>query len=153
MVASGSDHDTSPVAPVETTEPSAPLAPLRTRIELPSRTLVSGSVMAGEVVVNNDTDAPIDLVDCGLYVAELANESYSQGFAKLACAMDIRVPVGESRWPVAVTGFARGCGDLPVPPASAECPQPLPAGIWEVRAQGPGGFPTPEPVTIEVVEP
>jgi hypothetical protein len=153
LVATGSDDDTSPVAPVETTESSAPVAPLRARIELPSDQMVAGSTIEGEVVVDNDTGAPIDLVDCGLYAVELANATYHQGFVTAACAAQVRVPVGESRWLVAVTAHARGCGDLPVPPASDECPQPLPPGLWEVRAQGPDGFPTPEPVTMEIVEP
>jgi hypothetical protein len=153
LAVGGSDSDEGPVAPVETTLPNVPPAPLRARLELPSDTLASGSGMEGVVVVDNATGGPIDLVDCGLYAVALANADYHQGFVKSACAAPTRVPVGESRWPVAVTAYARGCGELPVPPASGECPQPLPPGLWEVRAQGPDGFPTPEPVTIEIVEP
>jgi hypothetical protein len=153
LAAGGSASREGPVAPVETTLPTVPPAPLRARLDLPSDRMVAGAYMQGEVVVNNDTGAQIDLVDCGLYAVALANADYHQGFAKFACAAQIRVPTGESRWPVAVMALARGCGDFSVPTGAGECPQPLPAGIWEVRAQGPDGFPTPEPVMIEVVEP
>jgi hypothetical protein len=160
LVSGSPGSDDGPVAPVDTITATTSPAPLRARLELPSDRMVAGSTMAGEVVVDNDTGQPIDTISCvSLYGAFLTSERYSQPAAWRTCAQPFRVPIGESRWPVAVIASQWGCAlggaQDGIPPCEGSgTPPPVPAGTYEVRVgSGGDGPPVPDPVTIEVVDP
>ena len=156
-LASRGSETNGPVTPVETTVPPAPL---RARIELPSDRLVAGGSMDGEVIVDNDTGAPIEMAGCGsIYQAGLAHDGYRQEMAWATCLRVFEVPVGESRWPVGVLARVHGCTNdetavtYPRCLPSGELPLES-AGSYEVFVAGVDPvLPVPDPVTIEIVDP
>jgi hypothetical protein len=155
-VAVAGDDAPSPRRPV--VAPTVPLAPLRARLVLPSTRLRAGDQMAGEVVVDNDTGEPIEIIACkAFYAVRLVNEEIEQEVPFLACGGHFVIPVGRSRWPVGVRASFTGCGGEP--PILPRCladgrPPPIPKGTYRAEVVDGGAHnlpvPIPDPVTIIV---
>lgn len=137
------------------TEP-VPTPGLTASLEFPTAAVAAGDVLRGEVVVQNDTGAPVSLGGCALYGVVLRNDEYQQSIQDLrTCDMELTLSVGTSRWPVAIEATRSECIGIPGtgsgPPCGAnDSPPSLPAGTYTARAVHPDGAPTPPDVTIEV---
>ena len=158
-----SDSKSVPPATVSTTR-LPPTASLSVRIELPSRTLVSGSNLAGTLVVENSTSRSIELSPHGcpkwavtLESATLANEP----IYKQDCANRPRIVTpGTNRWPFTIDGLYFHCADGTHPVGEEpSCPglviglPHLPAGDYRavLYTNTPEFLPEAPPVPVRVV--
>jgi hypothetical protein len=152
----GDDDSPPPRRPVVAS--TVPQAPLRARLVLPSTRLRAGSQMSGEVIVDNDTGEPIEILACqSFYAVRLVNEEVQQDVAFLSCGGRFVIPVGRSRWPVGVSASFTGCGGEP--PILPRClpdggMPPIPKGTYRAEVVDGGAHnrpvPIPDPVTITV---
>jgi heat shock protein HslJ len=135
--------------------------PLSATLELPTTTVEAGGTIEGEVVVQNDTGAPIELeMVCGSpFFIELRGDAAPQVLARTTagCMPGLTLPVGASRWPVTVTteyGMCRpvdGLGDPDTPACSADGSMPtLPPGTYTAEVRSEEGAPSVAGATIEV---
>ena len=127
------------------------------RIVLPTQVIVAGSAISGQVVVENPTGHAIQATGCGsLFQVALASAEIRPIIAWDKCRQQFTIPVGESRYPVQVSGSYQGCdasahGKIPAC-VNGGVP-PLPSGEYAaVLYQGsPAVVPTPPPVAVTVV--
>lgn len=121
----------------EVRRPDAPPAAtplLRGRLVLAATVVPAGGDVNGEVVIDNDTGAPITFVGCKSPVdVKLHGHGVIQEMLWLMCSEDMTVPVGESRWPVTVSANLGMCGES-TDPQFPRCVDgaipPLPSGPY-----------------------
>ncbi len=77
-----------------------PIAGLTASLEFPTTAVRSGEGLAGEVVVQNNTGAPIDLGGCSLYEVVLRNGDYQQAIQDLRTCEMAWNTVRHVHWPV-----------------------------------------------------
>jgi hypothetical protein len=109
--ASARPPDTVPGTPVPTaSEPPTPDGVVSAKIQLPSRTLVLGSTMAGTVVVTNRTGEAVTVKGCMTWVQVVLTEPGATPTAPWrACLQIFTIPVGQSSWPAELLGFPSSC--------------------------------------------
>jgi hypothetical protein len=131
--------------------PASPQAPLSARIVLPYDTMVAGSSMSGQVVVENDTEHELRSSGClSLFAVGLGNEKISPDRGQPMCLQGFIIPVGESSWPVWVYASFSECGG-----GVRRCrfgrPPPYPPGDYlAVLITGDRRIPAPSPIRIRV---
>ena len=163
QVAVSSDSTTTVTQP-----PPVAVAPLSSRIELPSETIVAGSTMHGTLIIENNTGAPVAQSRCPddrwqVYI--------TNGVAASGPAPDIAViykcdrnppdlPVGETKLPFTFDASYDHCAPAAdsYPPTPKCLPgdnimPPLPAGDYRVEIKGSPytGLPKPPVLTVHVV--
>ncbi|MBS1837432.1 MAG: hypothetical protein JST64_07010 [Actinobacteria bacterium] len=111
---------------------------LHGRLELSATSMPAGGTLNGEVVIDNDTGAPITFRGCGTPVnVTLHGHGVSQGGVWPMCGQDLTFPVGESRWPVTVSATFGMCGES-ADPQVRRCVDghvpPLPPGTYRAVA-------------------
>ena len=127
---------------------------VRTRLELPARSVVSGDSVDGDLVVDNETGQPIHSPICGAWDVELTNGHVPvQRIFFFKCAPGPTFPVGVHRYPFTVDTRYR-CG--PRPSRGVACdgdvaPRLPPAEYHAVFVQAAMHLPVPAPVTVRVV--
>lgn len=114
---------------------------------LPASTVRSGEALSGEVVVQNNTGAPIQVPGCGSpYGVKLHNATYSEEPIYPMCLTTFTLPVGESRWPVTIQATYPTCTSS-VPPVGDRACNPdgsipgLPLGTYHVTVDPAVGAP------------
>jgi hypothetical protein len=139
---------------------------LSTRIELATKTVEQGAEIAGELVVENDTGAPVDLWQGARCTPKWAivltrpGEKPDHAFTMECVGQPLRIDVGTTRLPFTVNATYQFCtNDQP----SADTPKcepgggqpPLPVGTYDAAFATPlpiDGLAPPEPVSVSVVE-
>lgn len=122
---------------IEVRRPQAPAAStplLRGRLELAATAVPAGGSVNGEVVIDNDTGAPITFVGCMSPVdVRLHGHGVIQEMPWPMCGQDLTFAVGESRWPVTVSANLGMCGES-TDPQFPRCVDgaipPLPSGPY-----------------------
>ncbi len=150
----------------ETTTTAVPVEPadLLARIELSSTTVVAGGTVAGELVVENRTGGPVELLDrecrpnwtVGLVGAD--GVTHEVAFPAICHPEPLTFPPGLTRLPFAVAATYHQCTPSP-PPGSGALPclpppdimPPLPPGRYEAKLVGTSPSLTAAPVPVEVV--
>jgi heat shock protein HslJ len=126
------------------------------RLELPARTMGAGSSLAGQVVVDNDTGAPLNASGCLSYFAALlVKPGSAQEPGQLTCLQEFTFPVGESTYPISVSASENSCGGVPLG-ANQPClptggTPPLAPGEYQAKLFPTDGiFQTPPPLIVHV---
>jgi hypothetical protein len=127
--------------------------PISAQIELPSRTISSGSQMAGRVIVENNSGRPLHVSGCGSpFQVVLGNGEVTPTVAWPTCLEPITIPVGTSEWPVTISARYSSCGQGAglVPCDHGRVP-PLPVGRYRaVLYQSPRVVVPPLPIEVDV---
>jgi hypothetical protein len=117
--------------------PACGRAGLTARIVLPTSTVRTGSIIHGELVVNNETGETVIVATCGTpFVVALANDAYQPAIFWPRCLQHVPIPVGESTWRVDIRATYLACqGEAsPAVPPEPQCVNgnvpPLPVGIY-----------------------
>jgi len=132
---------------------------LTTVLTLPSRTMVAGSSLKGQIIVENDTGHAIHTGGCGsLFQVDLVSSMYHPTVAWTNCLQSLTIPVGRSRYPVTVEASYNQCAENPPSYAAPAClpagPPPLPSGNYEaVLFQSSHVVPTPPGIAMRVTPP
>lgn len=135
---------------------SAGEEPLSATLELPTTTVDAGGTIEGEVVVRNDTGAPVQVEGCGSpYWVSLSNGPVQQLVPRNLCSGTFTFPVGASRWPVTISASHLTCVLVGNPSPGVVCgadglPPGLPPGTYTAEVGRDEGAPGVPDVTIEV---
>lgn len=133
--------------------------PLSATLELSTTTVEAGGTIEGEVVVRNDTGAPVQVEGCGSpYWVSLSNESVEQLVPRCMALLVRTFPAGESRWPVTISASHFACVTAGTPtasPAGPVCgadglPPALPPGTYTAQIGRDEGAPAVPDLTVEV---
>lgn len=136
--------------------PSSGEESLSATLELPTTTVEVGGTIEGEVVVRNDTGAPVQIEDCGSpFWVGLSNGSDRQIIPRNLCSETFTFPEGASRWPVTISASQLSCVLVGNPSPGVPCgadgvPPTLPPGTYTTEVGRGEGAPAVPGVTIEV---
>jgi hypothetical protein len=114
-------------------------APMTARVMLPSRTMTAGTLMPGQVLVDNTTGRLIQVSGyVNLFQVLLTSNTYRPTVAWFTCLQRFTIPVGESRYAVTVRASYSECGQgrphhglKPCLPAGRMLP--LPPGTYHAK--------------------
>lgn len=135
----------------------APPGSLRVRIDV-ARSLRAGSSVDGTITLDNGSGRPVTAEGCSVpYWTNLRNDTVVIESVQTLCLETFTFPLGESRWPIRISGSVGMCTSSPtpnstVPPCDADTgsPPPLDPGTYTVTVSGAPGLPVPPEFTVEI---
>lgn len=140
--------------------PAAWSATISARLTVPSRTIVTGSVVHAELHILNNTGEDVTVTTCGSpFAVALSTKTYTPLLAWPLCAMQFTIPLGASTYDLPLRASLGSCGGEgtipgqgpPVPCVNGK-PPPLPLGKYRVTLfQNPTVVGAPNSLTVRVV--
>jgi hypothetical protein len=131
------------------------------RLLVPSKKVVTGSVVQAKLRVVNDTGHDVTVAACpSPFVVALSSKTYVPLVGWLSCAMPFTIPVGTSTYDVPFRAEYSSCGgegSIPGQGPTLACvngePPPLPVGKYQAKLyQSTEVVRPPAPVNVRVVQ-
>jgi hypothetical protein len=135
-------------------------ATISARLALPSKMVVTGSVVQAELRVLNHTGNAVTVTTChSPFAVALSSKTYVPLVGWPLCAMSFTIPVGRSTYDVPLQASYSSCGGegtIPGQGPPLPCidgrPPPLPVGKYQVKVyQNPAVVSAPAPINVRVV--
>jgi hypothetical protein len=133
-----------------------PQAPLSARIQLPATTMKTGTTMQADVVLTNNTGAPVETSAChgGLFLVGLRSDQVESVASFPSCWERMTISTGVSTYPVSLVATYSSCthDETSTAPHCVPTGMPsLPPGQYQARLyQDHDVVPSPPSIAIEV---
>jgi hypothetical protein len=137
-------------------------ATISATLALPSKRIVTGSVVHATLRIVNRTGSDVTVTTCGSpFQVALVSKTYAPEIGWFGCAMRFTIPLGKSTYDVPLRASYESCGGegtIPGQGAPLPCvggaPPPLPVGKYQVKVyENPEVVSAPALINVRVVGP